>query len=130
MDTEKETEQAKGIAEYASKVDTIEHIIWSTNEDTRPYYDDLLKKKMEEVESKEGKEEDDDDHYYVPPMVDSEKGYYVGNTDGKGEANQYFPQDKTTFYYTSMYLVSFSKLLSNTFKLLSTKIITSHISSS
>ena len=34
----------------------------------------------------------------------SPNGYYIENTDGKGQANQFFAKDKTTFFYTSMYI--------------------------
>lgn len=101
MDTALEIQQAKSIAEYAASVSSIEHIIWSTtHEDTRVFYEGL-KEKNQQQQKEEYSEE-----YYIPPVVDTENGYYIANIDGKACANQYFPKDKTTFLYTSMYAVS------------------------
>jgi hypothetical protein len=80
---DKEKQQAKNIAE-AAKAAGVQHVVWSTLEDTRQYMsaDD---KRM--------------------PMLQG--AYRVPHFDAKGEANAYFKDVPTTFLVTSFYWDNF-----------------------
>ena len=81
FDYEREIDQVKNVIKAGEMVG-VQHYVWSTLEDTRPFFDSL-----EENER--------------PPKI---KGTYVPHFDGKGNANDLFPKVKTTILYTSFYL--------------------------
>ncbi|KAG1678479.1 hypothetical protein FOA52_014510 [Chlamydomonas sp. UWO 241] len=82
----KETQQAKDIA-AACEAAGVAHVIWSTLEDTRPFFDAQTSD--------------------VPPKL--QDTMYVPHFDGKAEANASFPAAKTTLFHTSMYLENLIK---------------------
>lgn len=84
MNPQKEIDQAEAIARAAEEAG-VEHIVWSTLEDTTKFYDGVPEKDR------------------VPKI----KGYYVPHFDAKGKANEKFPKSKTTFFYTSFYWENF-----------------------
>ena len=79
FDYEREIDQVKNVIKAGEMVG-VQHYVWSTLEDTRPFFDSL-----EENER--------------PPKI---KGTYVPHFDGKGNANDLFPKEKTTILYTSL----------------------------
>ena len=79
FDYHRESAQAKAVVE-AGIIAGVEHFVWSTLEDTTPFFD-----------SSE----------HSPPKVN---GAYVPHFDAKGQANAFFPADKSTILYTSFYL--------------------------
>lgn len=76
---DKEQQHAKNIAE-AAKAAGVEHVVWSTLEDTRKHVP------LEDTR--------------MPTLKEK---YKVPHFDGKGEADGYFDQAKTTFLLTSFY---------------------------
>jgi NmrA-like family len=82
MDAKKEEEHVKSVIK-AGEAAGIKHYIWSTLEDTEPFFDSLP----------EGEK--------IPRLSD---GHYTPHLDIKGRMNAEFPKDKTTFLYTSFYL--------------------------
>lgn len=81
FDYMREAAQAKAVVE-AGEMAGVKHFVWSTLENTVPFFD---------ATSSENQ----------PPKVN---GTYVPHFDGKGLANEYFPNDKSTILYTSFYL--------------------------
>lgn len=80
---ETEQEQVRSIAESIEKAG-IQHVVWSTLEGTTAFFNSL-------------------DESQRPNKIDGHD-CYVPHFDGKHESDQYFPPDKTTKLYTSMYL--------------------------
>jgi len=78
---DKETADVKAVVEAAEKAG-VKQYVWSTLEATSEFYDSL-------------------DEADRPPKIS--EGYYVPHFDGKGNANKFFPIEKTTFLHTSAY---------------------------
>jgi uncharacterized protein YbjT (DUF2867 family) len=83
MSPEKETAQAKNLAQ-AAKAARVDHVIWSTLEDTRRFVP-LSDERMPKLKGK----------------------YKVPHLDAKGEANAFFDRNATTFLNTSFYWENF-----------------------
>ena len=79
---ETEKKQVKSIVASIEKAE-IQHVVWSTLEGTTAFFNSLDKSKR-------------------PNTIDGD--CYVPHFDGKHESDEYFPPDKTTKLYTSMYL--------------------------
>ena len=78
----RETQQAKSIAESCKKAG-VAHVVYSTLEDTRPFYNAMPSEQRPRV---------------------TEGDMYIPVLDGKASANQYFPQERTTLFHACMFL--------------------------
>lgn len=81
-----EKEQVQSIAASIEKAG-IQHVVWSTLEGTTAFFNSL-------------------DESRRPNKIDGDS--YVPHFDGKHESDQYFPTDKTTKLFTSLYLENLS----------------------
>jgi len=80
-DQDRESKQAQAVIE-AGEMAGVKHYVWSTLEDTSPFFDSLPETQR-------------------PPKIN---GTYVPFFDVKEQTNKLFPQEKSTMLYTSAYL--------------------------
>lgn len=84
FDHERESKQAQAVIQ-AGEMAGVKHYVWSTLEDTTPFFESLPKEQR-------------------PNKIN---GTYVPFFDTKNQTNKFFPQEKTTILYTSAYLEDF-----------------------